>query len=612
MSPISIEFVGLAASAMSQLPRLQEFLAAADSKLEIAYQAIVDIQTGQLFGCEALVRNFEALDTKSPAELLQLAKLLGVSKDLDGILLRKAAANFPRVDASDDALLFVNLDQDTIELSESIVSQLHGLADEAKLDPEDICIEISERSRNLDLPQFAQQLQGVRNAGFKLAIDDFGVGQSGLQMLYEVNPDFIKIDRYFVSQLHKTPKKYFFVNSICKIAHTLGIKVIAEGVETPQEHQLVRDIGCDLMQGRFISDPTLIADDVRSHYESVALNTNKRGRQDRIDLRSLVTACTTLSSSAKVADTFTVFARNPTQSVIPILDRHGLPLGVVRETDIKPLMYTRFGRELLANPSITTQIRSYIRPVAIADANASLDQILQLNVNQIDDGLLLTENTKFIGHIPTAKLLQLMFSHRLNEARLKNPLTGLPSNDSIKRFIDMTLAQSETKALLYFDFVNFKPFNDQYGFRFGDRAILIFADILRAQYGATRCFVGHVGGDDFFVGVQGQPITEVLDGARSVQERFRHEAESLYLSEDRQRGYIESESRTGEPRRFPLLTCSVGILQLGAGEFAGSADRVSQLLAKTKKLAKANPSGMAVLSGEVADSADVEDAAACA
>ncbi|MGI9411805.1 MAG: EAL domain-containing protein, partial [Hyphomicrobiaceae bacterium] len=164
---------------MSQLPKLPEFLAAADNKLDIAYQAIVDIQSGQLFGCEALVRNVEALDTRSPTELLQLAKMLGVSNDLDCILLQKAVANFPTVEDSNDALLFVNLDRDTIELSESIVCQLNSLADDAKLDPEDICIEISERSQNLDLPQFAQRLQCVRDAGFKLAIDDFGVGHSG-------------------------------------------------------------------------------------------------------------------------------------------------------------------------------------------------------------------------------------------------------------------------------------------------------------------------------------------------------------------------------------------------------------------------------------------------
>ncbi|MGI9409418.1 MAG: EAL domain-containing protein, partial [Hyphomicrobiaceae bacterium] len=561
---------------------------------------------------EALVRNVEALDTRSPTELLQLAKMLGVSNDLDCILLQKAVANFPTVKDFDDALLFVNLDRDTIELSESIVCQLNSLADDAKLDPEDICIEISERSQNLDLPQFAQRLQRVRDAGFKLAIDDFGVGHSGLQMLYEVNPDFIKIDRYFVSQLHKTPKKYFFVSSICKIAHTLGIKVIAEGVETPQEHQLVRDIGCDLMQGRFVSSPTLATGEVRRNYESVALNNDKRGRQDRIDLRSLVSECATLATSAEVTDTFAVFADNPTQSVIPVLDKRGMPLGVVRETDIKPIMYSRFGRDPVANRSYEAQIRSYVRPVAVADADASLDQILQLNSDQIDDGLLLTENMKFIGHIPTSKLLQLMFSHRLNEARLKNPLTGLPSNDSIKRYIETTLAENETKILLYFDFDNFKPFNDLYGFRFGDRAIQIFADILQSQFAGSQCFVGHIGGDDFFVGVQGQPITKVLDGARAAQARFRHEAESLYSPEDRQRGYIEGASRTGEACSFALLTCSVGVVHVGSGKAAGSSDRISQLLAKTKKLAKANPSGLAVLGTEFSEDGEHDDKAVCA
>ncbi len=93
---------------------------------------------------------------------------------------------------------------------------------------------------------------------------------------------------------------------------------------------------------------------------------------------------------------------------------------------------------------------------------------------------------------------------RLRQAQSQNPLTHLPANDAILDFIGRAAAdRSVNHAFCHLDFNNFKPFNDVYGFHVGDRAIIMFAELLRAEFGHDNAFVGHIGGDDFFVGTSG-------------------------------------------------------------------------------------------------------------
>jgi GGDEF domain-containing protein len=144
-------------------------------------------------------------------------------------------------------------------------------------------------------------------------------------------------------------------------------------------------------------------------------------------------------------------------------------------------------------------------------------------------------------------------------------------------------------ALVYFDFDNFKPFNDKYGFRLGDRAILLFTELLSRCMNRDGGFAGHIGGDDFFAGFADIPFPEVLAACRDLVAAFSHDVECFYDDETRRLGHIEGRDRQGNPATFPLMTVSAVVVQLPTPRDVLSIDDVSRLIASLKKGAKHSP-----------------------
>jgi diguanylate cyclase (GGDEF)-like protein len=182
--------------------------------------------------------------------------------------------------------------------------------------------------------------------------------------------------------------------------------------------------------------------------------------------------------------------------------------------------------------------------------------------------------------------LSLVAERELSEARDQNPLTRLPGNLRVAEVIAQRMAEtSRGRAFIYFDFDDFKPFNDRYGFRLGDRVIQLFADILKSIFGRSASFVGHLGGDDFFVFSYAGSVAEALAPVSEASERFQHEAASFYSPEDRDRGWILGRGRSGEERRMPLIGVSAAVVFSSEG--AGlDAESLSDLFAALKKEAK--------------------------
>ena len=147
------------------------------------------------------------------------------------------------------------------------------------------------------------------------------------------------------------------------------------------------------------------------------------------------------------------------------------------------------------------------------------------------------------------------------------------------------------------DIDHFKPFNDKYGFRLGDRAILLFADILRDVFSRRGEFVGHIGGDDFFgcFTASEREIEDWMSMVGTVQSRFAESVEAFYSKEDREKGYTYNKNREGKWKKHPLLQVSAGCLVLKGENPELTLDRLSQITADLKKTAKSIP-GKIVLS----------------
>jgi EAL domain-containing protein (putative c-di-GMP-specific phosphodiesterase class I) len=239
--------------------------------IEPALQPVVDIGSGKVLGYEALMRGFDHLGFASPIELLDHAARCGDLVPLETMLLERAIGKFAQVTQAAGKKLFLNIDSRAFDCIGTLVEAISRSAAANDVALSCICIELSERFNNTVLPYFSQTADALRRLGIGVAIDDLGTGSSELKMLCDHGIDYVKIDGHFIRGIALNRTKWLIVRTIATLAHSLGIRVIAEGVET--EHDLLgcRAAGCDLAQGYFVARPTTDVATLREAYAPNAL-----------------------------------------------------------------------------------------------------------------------------------------------------------------------------------------------------------------------------------------------------------------------------------------------------------------------------------------------------
>lgn len=562
--------------------------------LDIALQPIVNIHTGACYGYEALLRGTHEAGYGSIQDFFDLAHAMGVLADVEMILREKALLKFVAMTHYRQAKLFINVDNRALGQAGELTRRTSALLDRLGLDESLIVFEISEH-HSMGTPEEASAaLAEYKRANYRLAIDDFGTGFSGLQMLYFAEPDFLKIDRFFVSDIATDTKKKLFLSQIVNIAHLLGVVVLAEGIETEREYFVCKDIGCDLIQGYMVQHPTCDVSAMRARYESVAdLGQCERrsGASDQKIIGEQITIMRPISLKASMPELFERFRSDKAASFIPVVDEADEPVGIVREKDLKDYAYSPFGKELMSNKKIGRRLKDIVVRCPMADINTKAEHILQAySAVSSTEGIVIVENMKYVGFLSAHSLLRVINEKNLAAARDQNPLTKLPGNNLIHEYVSKTLGRTETEYVLaYFDFDNFKPFNDTYGFRLGDRAILLFGELLSKALPRETTFAGHVGGDDFFAGFRAMDFEAVTALCREVIETFSRDVQIFYDDETRQRGHIDGQDRQGNSVEFPLMTVSAALIQLMPGRRLHSVDEIGEMIAHLKKEAKKAP-----------------------
>ncbi len=224
--------------------------------LDIAFQPIVDIHTGRVFGFEALTRNVQALGFNSPTEFFDRCSDDGQLAAVEEHLITQAFDKFVKIEGHKTLKLFVNLDGRNIMAGPKLGVVLAALRDRYGLTNANLALEVSERHELSETEGGLPALISLRTQFGSLTLDDFGSGHTNLQLFYHVEPAILKLDRFIISSIGSDPKKVVFLQYIVHMAHLLGSLVVAEGVETPQEYYVCRELGCDLVQGYAVARPT--------------------------------------------------------------------------------------------------------------------------------------------------------------------------------------------------------------------------------------------------------------------------------------------------------------------------------------------------------------------
>ena len=242
-------------------------LALASNQFHVVYQPVVGLRTGQVIKAEALVRWQHPLDGLiSPSVFIPIAEEAGLITAIGNFVLRDAAQTARRLSAiAPDFLVSVNkspAEFHSKEFSSKEHPWLQMLAD-AGVEGRNVVVEITE-GMLLDMrPVVQQQLQALRDAGMRIAVDDFGTGYSSLAYLKKFDISYLKIDQSFIRNLVRGGEDHALCDAMITMAHRLGMRAIAEGVETEAQRALLLELGCDYGQG-YLFAPPLTGDEVAS------------------------------------------------------------------------------------------------------------------------------------------------------------------------------------------------------------------------------------------------------------------------------------------------------------------------------------------------------------
>jgi EAL domain-containing protein (putative c-di-GMP-specific phosphodiesterase class I)/CheY-like chemotaxis protein len=215
--------------------------------LWMAYQPIVRAANRTLFGYEALLRSEEKA-LPHPGAILDAAERLGRLDDLGRSI--RAASCAPLATAPPECVLFVNLHARDLmdDLLHSPASPLSAVANR-------VVLEITERASLETVKDVRTKIAELRKMGFRIAIDDLGAGYAGLTSFATLEPEFVKLDMSLVRDIDRNRTKEAVVRSMVSVCKELGMLVVAEGVETPQECDLLVALGCDFLQGYLLAKP---------------------------------------------------------------------------------------------------------------------------------------------------------------------------------------------------------------------------------------------------------------------------------------------------------------------------------------------------------------------
>lgn len=218
------------------------------SALWIAFQPIVTAEGGRVFGHEAFVRSEQG--ALMPAPLIEAAEQLDRLHDL-GRATRSRIADALIAQSPFDHAVFVNLHPHDL-LDDDLFNRSAPLS----LYAPRIVLEVTERTSLAEVPDIQQRIATLRAMGFRLAIDDLGAGFAGLASFTALEPDIAKLDMSLVRHIDRSTSQRRFVNGLTKMCHELGMLVVAEGIETEPERDVLVDLGCDLLQGYRFARPS--------------------------------------------------------------------------------------------------------------------------------------------------------------------------------------------------------------------------------------------------------------------------------------------------------------------------------------------------------------------
>ena len=224
----------------------------------VFYQPIMGLQSNQIVGFEALVRwDHPSRGLLSPFFFLDIAEETGAIVDIGEQVLEKACRDLQEIGTLfPKSKLKVNVNLASQQVQDvRLVQVINDVLSRTKLPPNKLTLEITESALIEDFEKASRVIRKLREQGMQIALDDFGAGHSSLTYLQQLPLDYLKLDRALISSVCESSSQRAITECVARLGKALQLKVVAEGIETEDQHKMVEILGCDMAQGFLFSKP---------------------------------------------------------------------------------------------------------------------------------------------------------------------------------------------------------------------------------------------------------------------------------------------------------------------------------------------------------------------
>lgn len=564
-----------------------------EPRIAPVFQPIVDLMTGEAIGYEVLSRGVGPI--QAPHVLFSKARVEGVLWELERACWTAAVRRIASLPLEQRRVpFFFNVGPDVLSDPRFTDGSTLALLARYGVSPRQIVLEITETGAFSDLEQLQRLTRQCMGHGFGIALDDFGAGHSGLVTLVNSSPHFIKLDQALVRDIHQHGYRQHLVKSLVNFASSVDSTLIAEGIETWEELNVLLRLGIRHAQGFLVARPASEPPRPTREFELRrieairALHFQKDEDDETVGGIVIRRLCVDAEMTTEDLDRF--FRRTPALDHVVFVEGD-TPRALVTRQHFYAKTAGPFGYPLLQKkPALMTANE---RPLVVEDSMAitALAKVaMERPAETLYDPVVVTDaKRRFLGTVTMKQLIARATELEVRAAIGANPLTHLPGNRMIERWIRQAL-QGSGFTVIYGDLDHFKEYNDHYGFLQGDKLIRLTARVLSESLHLLPpgSHLGHVGGDDFVLVCSDAVEPSALE---AICERFDAEKRALFDPSDLERGWFESTDRQGTRVEVPPVTVSLAVLdsrKIGGGVHPASLSTLAASLKKKVKQLSAN------------------------
>lgn len=507
--------------------------ALAEKQFTVYLQPKYGLQKETIVGAEALVRWFHPeFGLISPGEFIPIFEKNGFIQKLDMYIWRMTCSLISKWKQEGLSVLPVSVNVSRADLfMDDPVSVFVNLVREFQIRPSDLHLEITESAYADNTEIIVSTVRQLREKGFIIELDDFGSGYSSLNTLSAMPVDILKLDLKFVHGEIEKPEENSILNDVITMAHRMHLRVVAEGVETANQAERLRMIGCDYVQGYYFSAPLPIRD-----YESLLLSQKEKADEQELDIlperkqvNTLLIIDENIDYRKKVVETFEdeyhVVQIDNTEEAIRYIEsesRNGIS-AIILSLTLPEHGADRVMEVIRKGPSRWR--------IPVLGTIPGYAQAQNLTILSETDDFLCKKHPAFdlkrrIHHLVDILAFERKEMSLMNEAN-HDILTGLLN----RRGLDSTLQDLQKidmpAAACMFDMDDLKRINDSFGHEMGDRMLIEFSRIVNSVTRASDIHCRY-GGDEFLLILTNVTCCQkAVERCSDICDRFRRRMDAL-------------------------------------------------------------------------------------